>query len=219
MGAPHFDFERALIAGGSRYVVGVDEVGRGPLAGPVGVGAVILDPDDLPEGLDDSKALSAAQREALAQIIYAKALAVTIVFASVEEIDAHNIRGATLQAMMRAVHALSVKADYALIDGRDVPPGLRCPSRAIIQGDGQSMSIAAASIVAKVARDALMIRLDAVHPGYGFASHAGYATRAHVAALGRLGPCPLHRRSFKPKGLFDGERSVSAGDAEPFQNR
>ncbi|THD42687.1 MAG: ribonuclease HII [Bradyrhizobium sp.] len=219
MGAPHFDFERALIADGRRYVVGVDEVGRGPLAGPVGVGAVILDPDDLPEGLDDSKALSASRREALAEIIYVKALAVTIVFGSVEEIDAYNIRGATLRAMARAVHALSLRADYALIDGRDIPPGLRCQSRAIVKGDGQSLSIAAASIVAKVARDALMIRLDAVHPGYGFARHAGYGTRAHIAALARLGPCSLHRRSFKPKGLFDGERSVSAGDAEPFQNR
>jgi ribonuclease HII len=219
MGAPHFKFERALIASGHRYVVGVDEVGRGPLAGPVGVAAVILDPHDLPPGLDDSKALSAARRETLSLAIYAKALAVTLVFASVEEIDAHNIRGATLLAMARAVAALSLRADYALIDGRDAPPGLRCPARAIIGGDGLSLSIAAASIVAKVARDALMIRLDAAHPGYGFARHAGYPTRAHVAALARLGPCPLHRRSFKPKGLFSVNPPVSAADAEPFRNR
>jgi ribonuclease HII len=219
MGALHFKFERALIAAGHRHVAGVDEVGRGPLAGPVGVAAVILNPRDLPKGLDDSKVLSAERREALSHAIYAKALAVTIVFASVEEIDVHNIRGATLLAMARAVGALSLKADYALIDGRDPPPGVRCPARAIIGGDGLSLSIAAASIVAKVARDALMIRLDAAHPGYGFARHAGYATRDHVAALARLGPCPLHRRSFKPKGLVSVNPPVSAGDAEPFRNR
>src|SRR5271168_188198 len=116
MTEPHFDFEREAMAQGCRWVAGVDEVGRGPLAGPVGVAAVILDPDDLPAGLDDSKALSAARRETLATLIYAKAIAVTLVFASVEEIDAHNIRGATLRAMARAVAGLSRKADYALID-------------------------------------------------------------------------------------------------------
>ena len=164
---------------------------------------MILDPDDLPEGLDDSKALSAARREALAEAIYAKAIAVSLAFASVDEIDGFNIRGATLLAMRRAVAALSVRPNYALIDGRDAPPGLCCPARPIVGGDGLSLSIAAASIVAKVARDALMRRLDAVHPGYGFARHAGYPTREHAAALARLGPCPLHRRSFKPVGLFD----------------
>jgi ribonuclease HII len=189
MGAPTYDNERALIAEGRRWVAGVD--------------AVILDPDDLPEGLDDSKALSAARREALAEAIYAKAIAVSLAFASVDEIDGFNIRGATLLAMRRAVAALSVRPNYALIDGRDAPPGLCCPARPIVGGDGLSLSIAAASIVAKVARDALMRRLDAVHPGYGFARHAGYPTREHAAALARLGPCPLHRRSFKPVGLFD----------------
>ena len=198
MGAPHFAFERELIAAGRARVAGVDEVGRGPLAGPVGVAAVILDLDDLPEGLDDSKALTAARREALCEIIYAKALAVSVVFASVEEIDAHNIRGATLLAMARAVNALSLHADFALVDGRDIPGGLRCPARAVVGGDALSMSIAAASIVAKVARDAMMTRLDSSHPGYGFAQHAGYATRRHTEALARLGPTPLHRRSFKP---------------------
>ena len=198
MGAPHFAFERELIAAGRTRVAGVDEVGRGPLAGPVGVAAVILDLDDLPEGLDDSKALTAARREALCEIIYAKALAVSVVFASVEEIDAHNIRGATLLAMARAVNALSLRADFALVDGRDIPGGLRCPARAVVGGDALSMSIAAASIVAKVARDAMMTRLDSSHPGYGFAQHAGYATRRHTEALARLGPTPLHRRSFKP---------------------
>ena len=203
MGGPTYDNERALIAKGRLFVAGVDEVGRGPLAGPVGVGAVILDPDDLPDGLDDSKVLSAARREELAAAIYASAIAVALAFASVDEIDRFNIRGATLLAMRRAVAALAVKPDYALIDGRDTPPGLACQAHAIIGGDGLSLSIAAASIVAKVARDALMARLDAVHPGYGFAQHAGYATRQHAAALTRLGPCPWHRRSFKPIALLE----------------
>ena len=210
MSGPHFKFERKLIAAGHRVVVGVDEVGRGPLAGPVGVGAVILDPDDLPKGLDDSKALTAARRVELAETIYAKAIAVSLAFASVEEIDFFNIRGATLLAMRRAVAALSIRADYALIDGRDAPPGLCCLAQPIIGGDALSMSIAAASIVAKVARDALMARLDLVHPGYGFAHHAGYATPEHTAALARLGPCPLHRRSFKPVGLWGRDSAVVA---------
>jgi ribonuclease HII len=201
MGAPDFAFERELIDGGCSRVAGVDEVGRGPLAGPVGVAAVILDLGDLPDGIDDSKALSAARREALCEVIYAKALSVSVAFASVAEIDALNIRGATLLAMARAVNGLSLRADFALVDGRDVPGGLRCPARAIVGGDARSLSIAAASIIAKVARDALMTRLDKMHPGYGFADHAGYATRAHVEALGRLGPTALHRRSFKLKGL------------------
>ena len=200
MGAPDFAFERELFARGCSQVAGVDEVGRGPLAGPVGVGAVILDPDDLPEGLDDSKALSAERREALSEAIYAKSRCVAIAFASVAEIDALNIRGATLLAMARAINALSLRADFALVDGRDIPGGLCCPARAIVRGDARSASIAAASIVAKVARDALMRRLDAVCPGYGFARHAGYATREHIEALARLGPTPFHRRSFRRGG-------------------
>jgi ribonuclease HII len=200
MGAADFAFERELFARGCSLVAGVDEVGRGPLAGPVGVGAVILDPDDLPEGLDDSKALSAERREALSEAIYAKARCVAIAFASVAEIDALNIRGATLLAMARAVNALSLRADFALVDGRDIPGGLCCPARAIVRGDARSASIAAASIVAKVARDALMRRLDAVCPGYGFARHVGYATREHIEALARLGPTPFHRRSFRRGG-------------------
>ena len=214
MARPDFAFERALIRGGRRLVAGVDEVGRGPLAGPVGVAAVILDPDDPPEGVDDSKALSAARREALSELIFAKAASVAIAFASVAEIDALNIRGATLLAMARAVAALSPRADFALIDGRDAPPGLCCPARAIVGGDGRSMSIAAASIVAKVARDALMARLDGECPGYGFAAHAGYCTRAHLEALARLGPTPFHRRSFRPKGLAELSASANLGGGE-----
>ncbi len=140
--------------------------------------------------------MSAARRTELAGAVFASALAVSIAMASAEEIDAYNIRGATLRAMARALNALSPRPDYALIDGRDVPPHLICPASAAIGGDGRSLSIAAASIVAKVARDALMTRLDAHFPGYGFARHAGYPTREHREALERLGPCPLHRRSF-----------------------
>ena len=201
MSGPHFKFERELIAAGRRFVAGVDEVGRGPLAGPVGVGAVILDPDDLPKGLDDSKALTAARRVELAEAIYAKAIAVSLAFASVEEIDLFNIRGATLLAMRRAVAALSIRARLRADRRarRAARPAAARRSRSSA-ATRLSMSIAAASIVAKVARDALMARLDLVHPGYGFAHHAGYATREHAAALARLGPCPLHRRSFKPIG-------------------
>lgn len=194
---------------GARFVCGVDEVGRGPLAGPVGVAAVILDPGNIPGGLDDSKALTAKRREALYETILESALAVSIVFAPASEVDAFNIRGATLRAMARAVAALNQQPDFALIDGRDIPPGLVCPAEALIGGDARSVSIAAASIVAKVARDRLMARLDALYPGYGFARHAGYATAAHRAALTTLGPCALHRRSFTVKSLppdfFDGE--------------
>ncbi|MGC9957416.1 ribonuclease HII [Roseiarcus sp.] len=194
---PHFDFEREAFACGHRWVAGVDEVGRGPLAGPVGVAAVILDPDDLPFGVDDSKALPEAKREHLCEIIFAKALSVAIVFASVDEIDAMNIRGAALRAMARAVAGLSLRPHLALIDGRDTPDGLICPARPIVGGDGLSMSIAAASIVAKTMRDALMRNLHRDYPHYGFAEHVGYATAAHRRALALSGPCPYHRRSFR----------------------
>jgi ribonuclease HII len=195
---PDFAFEREQRARGARWVAGVDEVGRGPLAGPVGVAAVILSPDaPPPPGIDDSKKLGRARREALFPLILESALSVSIAFASAEEIDRYNIRGATLRAMARAVAGLSLRPDFALIDGRDVPEPLPCPAHALIDGDALSLSIAAASIVAKVARDRLMARLDRPFPGYGFCDHAGYATRAHLQALARLGPTPLHRRSFK----------------------
>ena len=197
MAGPHFKYEREHHSGGARAVVGVDEVGRGPLAGPVGVAAVILDPKNLPRGLNDSKVLAAAKREELSAIILAKAHAVAIAFASAEEIDRYNIRGATLRAMARAVRALAIPADFALIDGRDIPDGLPCPARAVIGGDGLCLSIAAASIVAKVARDRLMARLDRHFPHFGFSSHCGYATLAHRRALEAHGPTPLHRRSFQ----------------------
>lgn len=193
----HFDVERELIAQGFGFVAGIDEVGRGPLAGPVCVAAVILDPQNLPNGLDDSKKLSAKRRRALAEEIYASALAISVAMAPAAEVDALNIRGATLTAMARAARALSLAPAFALIDGRDAPP-LNCPARALVNGDAISMSIAAASIVAKVARDNLMQRLDRLYPVYGFAAHAGYGTAAHLAALKLHGPCPEHRRSFAP---------------------
>jgi ribonuclease HII len=198
MSKPDYKVERNLLREGAAHVAGVDEVGRGPLAGPVAVAAVILDPADLPRGVDDSKALSAAERERLFEIILRKALSVAIAFASVAEIDALNIRGATLAAMARAVNALSVRPAYALVDGCDWPPGLCCGGRAIIKGDASCLSIAAASIVAKVARDRMMIRLDALYPDYGFARHVGYGTKIHLDALAKRGPTPFHRMSFAP---------------------
>jgi ribonuclease HII len=199
----HFELEAALIARGVWPVAGVDEVGRGPLAGPVCVAAVILDPKNLPQGLDDSKKLSASRREALSGEIFARALAVSVALAPAAEIDAVNIRQATLNAMARATRALALAPQFVLVDGRDLPE-LPCPGRAVIKGDATSLSIAAASIVAKVARDRLMARLDGLHPGYGFAVHAGYPTEAHRAALQQLGPCREHRRSYRPVRLLAG---------------
>ena len=197
MRKPNYSLERKLLRDGMGPVAGVDEVGRGPLAGPVGVAAVILDPRNLPKGIDDSKALAPAVRERLTEAIYASAIAVAVAFASPQEVDAFNIRGATLRAMARALAALAPRADFALIDGRDVPPGLACPARAVIGGDALSLSIAAASIVAKTLRDAAMRRLDGEFPAYGFADHVGYPTERHREALARHGPCPHHRRSFR----------------------
>ncbi len=201
MTSAHFEIETVLIAEKLWPVAGVDEVGRGPLAGPVCVAAVILDPDNLPQGVDDSKKLSARRREALYEEICASALAISVVLAPAAEIDAVNIRQATLAAMARSVRSLSLAPLFALVDGRDLPD-LPCAGRAVIEGDATSLSIAAASIVAKVTRDRLMARLDLLHPGYGFADHAGYATAAHRAALAKIGPCREHRRSYAPIRLF-----------------
>jgi ribonuclease HII len=198
---PNHARESALIAAGRRLVAGVDEVGRGALAGPLGVAAVILDPARLPLGIDDSKVLSAARREVLFEKILETALACAIVFVSVEEIDRLNIRAATLAGMRRALQGLAIRPAYALIDGRDVPPGLPCPAEAIIAGDAKSVTIGAASILAKVMRDRLMRALDAQAPAYGFARHVGYGTAAHLAALRREGRSVHHRRSFNVSGL------------------
>ncbi len=179
-------------------VCGLDEVGRGPLAGPVVAAAVVLDPQRPIDGLADSKTLTPARREALAAEIRAHALAWALGRAEVEEIDRINILQASLAAMRRAVEALPIEVDHALVDGNRIPDGLPCSAEAIVGGDGREPAIAAASIIAKVSRDQEMVALDRRYPGYGFASHKGYPTRAHLEALRTLGACPIHRRSFAP---------------------
>lgn len=187
-----------------RLVAGVDEAGRGPLAGPLAVAAVILNPRRRIRGLDDSKKLTPARREALYAQIVERALAWHVVLIEVEEIDRINIYQATMAGMCRAVTGLALGAHEALIDGNQLPKALPCPGRAIVGGDALEPAISAASIIAKVTRDRLMCVLDGHHPGYGFANHKGYSTPEHLAALKQLGPCPQHRRSFAPvKLLFD----------------
>jgi ribonuclease HII len=176
---------------------GSDEAGRGPLAGPVVAAAVILDGRRPIDGLRDSKQLTPMQRDRLAVTIQSQALAWSVALASVEEIDRLNILNASLLAMQRAIDALDPRADYALIDGNQLPR-LAIPASAIVNGDATQPAIAAASILAKTHRDALMRVLDQDFPGYGFAQHAGYATGEHLEKLQRLGPCPAHRRSFAP---------------------
>ena len=176
---------------------GVDEAGRGPLAGAVFAAAVILDPARPIVGLDDSKKLSERRRERLEGEIKATALAWAVAFATVEEIDTLNILQATLLAMRRAVEGLAIRPAEALIDGNRCPP-LAIPARAIIGGDATVAEISAASILAKTARDEEMVSLDALFPGYGFARHKGYPTAEHLAALRALGPCEIHRRTFGP---------------------
>ena len=196
-GFPDFSHEVMLLARGARYIAGVDEAGRGPLAGPVVVAAVRLDPGNIPEGLNDSKKLTAERRDALYDAIMACA-EVAIVSAPPDEIVLRNIRGATLAAMARAVAALPCPVDRALVDGRDVPLQLPCPGIALIGGDGRSVSIAAASIIAKVTRDRMCAIMDCDAPQFGFSGHKGYGTAAHLAALNRHGPSRHHRRDFAP---------------------
>lgn len=177
---------------------GVDEAGRGPLAGPLTVAAVLLDPMRPIAGLDDSKRLSAASRESLAARIRTHALAWHVEWIEAKEIDASNILQATLVGMRRAILALDPAPARVWVDGMQVPPGLDLPVQALVGGDGRVAAIAAASILAKVARDARMRELDIEYPGYGFAGHKGYPSPAHLEALFRLGPCREHRRSFRP---------------------
>ena len=179
------------------HIAGVDEAGRGPLAGPVIAGAVILDPDKPIEGLRDSKRLSASRRDELFDQIRERALAWAVGRADVEEIDRINILQATMLAMSRAVEALQPSADHALIDGNRCPD-LSCTSRAIIKGDSKVPAISAASIMAKVTRDREMLDLDRRYPGYGLAQHKGYPSKAHIEALESLGVTPVHRRSYAP---------------------
>ena len=194
---PDFREEDLCIERGAVLVAGVDEAGRGPLAGPVVAAAVVLDRGRLPVGLDDSKKLGLKARERLFDEIMELA-EVGVGLASVGEIDALNILYASHLAMERAVAALAGPADHALIDGNMVPKGLVCPATALVKGDGRSLSIAAASIIAKVARDRIMVDLAQQFPGYGWEKNAGYPTKAHKEALERLGVTPHHRRSFKP---------------------
>jgi ribonuclease HII len=193
MSVPDYSFENAAPF---QPVCGVDEAGRGPWAGPVVAGAAILNVATAPAGLNDSKALSAAKREVLFDALQGQIIGVGI--ASVEEIDQLNILNATYLAMLRAVAALSVAPAYALIDGNRIPPDLPCPAEAVVKGDARSLSIAAASIVAKVTRDRIMSDLALEFPGYGWERNAGYGVPAHADALKQLGVTPHHRRSFKP---------------------
>ncbi|MGZ5994021.1 MAG: ribonuclease HII [Caulobacteraceae bacterium] len=194
---PTFLLEKAFIGG---PVCGVDEAGRGPWAGPVSAAAVILNPKKIPRGLDDSKKLSAKVREELELEIKAKAVAWCVAFASVEEIASLNILHASGLAMRRAVEGLSVAPAFALVDG-NYRFELPCEVKTVVGGDGKSKSIAAASILAKVARDRLMVEMDARYPGYGFASHKGYHAEVHVEALRTLGPCEIHRMGWTPVKL------------------
>jgi ribonuclease HII len=194
---PHYIFESRALKTMAGPICGVDEAGRGPLAGPVVAAAVIFERKRIPKGLNDSKQLTAENREELYPRILEMALAVGVGEASVDEIDLVNIRQATHLAMARAVRALATAPMFALVDGNDAP-ALPCPCDTIVDGDARSVSIAAASIIAKVTRDRMMVALHEAHPGYGWFTNKGYSTEEHLAALNRLGPCPHHRRSFAP---------------------
>lgn len=193
-------YEKEAISKGYKAVCGVDEAGRGPLAGPVCAAAVILPENIIIEGVNDSKKLSEKKREALFEVIKEQALSYSIAFASVEEIEDINILNATMLAMKRAVEGLDVKADYAMIDGNRLPD-LSIDSEFIIKGDAKSMSIACASILAKVSRDRLLYKYAEEYPEYLFDKHKGYGTKVHVEAIKKYGPCPYHRLSFLKKIL------------------
>jgi ribonuclease HII len=198
-GKPDFASERKLIRSGIEFVAGIDEAGRGPLAGPVVAAAVILNPRKVPDGLDDSKRLTPQRRAELFDIIVDKALACAVASVSAPMIDATDILKAALEAMRRAVCGLAIQPGHALIDGRDVAPGLPCPATALIKGDQRSVSIAAASILAKVTRDRMMAQTGKYFPLYGLETHVGYATEFHRNAMETHGPVVgLHRFSFSP---------------------
>ncbi len=185
---------------GYKFICGVDEAGRGPLAGPVCAAAVILPEGLVIEGVNDSKKLSEKKREALFDVICDSALAYSIVFADVDEIEEVNILRATMNAMKRAVESLDVKADFAYIDGNTMP-SLEIDAECLVKGDAKSMSVACASILAKVSRDRLMLKYAEEYPQYGFEKHKGYGTKVHTEALKQYGPCPIHRMSFLKKIL------------------
>jgi ribonuclease HII len=210
---PSFRRERKLFREGFLRVAGVDEAGRGPLAGPVVAAAVVLDPKRIPKGIADSKMMTALQREEVFAKLM-KTAEVAFAFGSVTAIDRINILRASLLAMSRAIKALSAPPDAILVDGRDLPPAVSMKAQAIIDGDALSLSIAAASIVAKVMRDRLMMRCDSQFAGYGLASHKGYSTKEHQAALVELGPCRLHRRSFwRVAAFYNDQIALPLGEA------
>ncbi len=192
------EFEKEALAKGYKSVCGVDEAGRGPLAGPVCAAAVILPEGVIIEGVNDSKKLSEKKRESLFDVIREQALSYSIAYATVDEIEEINILNATMLAMRRAIDGLEIKADYAMIDGNKIPP-LDIDSECIVKGDAKSMSIACASILAKVSRDRLLYKYAEEYPMYGFDKHKGYGTKVHREAILKYGPCPYHRKSFLKK--------------------
>ncbi|NUH65326.1 ribonuclease HII [Sulfitobacter sp. S0837] len=194
---PDYEFERSALAQGFGTIAGVDEVGRGPLAGPVTAAAVVFTEGHIPEGLNDSKKLTARARQQLCDEIMEVAV-VCVAHASVEEIEEHNILRASHLAMTRALAGLNCAVDYALIDGNMLPRDLTLPAQPVVKGDARCLSISAASIVAKTARDTLMVDLAQQHPGYGWETNMGYGSKSHIAALHDLGVTPYHRRLFKP---------------------
>lgn len=199
---PDFSYENSARLEGKKFICGVDEAGRGPLAGPVCAAAVILPADCEIEGLNDSKKLTEKARERLFPIIMEKAVAYSIAYATVEEIEEHNILNATYLAMNRAIEGLPIKADYALIDGNRVPTDISVPCETVVKGDFKSCSIAAASILAKVSRDRLMLEYAEKYPQYNFKKHKGYGTAEHIALIKEHGLSPIHRPSFLRKILL-----------------
>ena len=193
---PDYEFEKAAVNSGFSCICGVDEAGRGPLAGPVCAAAVILPEDAVIEGLDDSKKLTEKKREKLYDIIKETAVAYSVAYGTLEEIESVNILEATYLAMNRAIEGLNVKPDFALIDGNRVPRGIKIPCETIVKGDSKSMSVAAASVLAKVTRDRLMLEYDKKYPEYNFKKHKGYGTKEHTELIKQYGPCEIHRLSF-----------------------
>lgn len=193
---PDYEFEKAAVNSGFSCICGVDEAGRGPLAGPVCAAAVILPEGAVIEGLDDSKKLTEKKRERLYDIIKQTAVAYSVAYGTLEEIETVNILEATYLAMNRAIEGLTIKPDFSLIDGNRVPRGIKIPCETIVKGDSKSMSVAAASVLAKVTRDRLMLEYDKKYPEYNFKKHKGYGTKEHTELIKQYGPCEIHRLSF-----------------------
>ena len=193
---PDYEFEKAAVNSGFSCICGVDEAGRGPLAGPVCAAAVILPEGAVIAGLDDSKKLTEKKRERLYDIIKTTAVAYSVAYGTLEEIETVNILEATYLAMNRAIEGLNIKPDFALIDGNRVPRGIKIPCETIVKGDSKSMSVAAASVLAKVTRDRLMLEYDKKYPEYNFKKHKGYGTKEHTELIKQYGPCEIHRLSF-----------------------